>query len=267
MQHIDMSDAFKKMFNALSKEGICRHDEDKPLYKYVSIDTAKMIIGNGTIKFSTPEELNDNDLDVNLFDLGVTEETQKKILNKIIHKNVEPNLAKFLEYNLTKSNSKFNLPTEVFTKELEKGYLTERTKFGIFCLTNDNKNANMWKKYGENNKGVCLEFKFPSLYTKMFYTFTVNYVSELTPYKLFDEDGSVNSLSVNRWLFTKHDKYSYEKEVRMVTENRIGINPFVKEFLAGIHYGKLTSENDINDLEVLLQCGEYNIVNGKRIEY
>jgi hypothetical protein len=251
MQDIEISNGLKEMFENLSKEAIYRHDEDKPLFKYVSINTAKMIIGNGTLKFSTPEELNDNDLDITLLDFSVTVATKKKVFSKIIRKNLDPALAEFLEH-LTIPNSTTIIPDDEFVKMLSYGYLNERKKFGLLCLTTDNENDFMWEKYAENHRGVCMEFKFPTLYNKLFYTFTINYGST-KPFKYFNEDGSVNSLAVNRWLFTKDKIYSREKEVRLLSENNLGIHPFPKKNLIGIHFGKLTSEDDIID--------------GKRAEY
>lgn len=263
MNEINMSDGFKEMFDNLSKYNINRHDEDKPLYKYVSIETAKIIVGNGTIKFSTPLELNDNDLDVSLLDSNVDENIQNKIIIQILKKNLDPQFAAFMEAQL--QNPSINIPNDEFVREVIKGYESERNKFGIFCLTTDHKSEFMWNKYAEQGKGVCLEFQFPTLYSEQFYTFTVAYNSEFKPSKLFNEDGTVNSLSVNRWLFTKHRRYAPENEVRMVTEKLIGIHPFPRKFLTRIFYGPGTSEQDKITLERLLENGEYNFNHGTMI--
>jgi hypothetical protein len=261
MNEIEMNDDFEKMFDDLSKYNINRHDEDKPLYKYVSIETAKMIIGNGTIKFSTPFELKDNDLDISLIDLGVDENTQNKIITQIFKKNFDPQFAAYIERHL--QNPAINIPNDIFIRELIKGYENERNKFGIFCLTTDCKNDFMWNKYAENGKGVCLEFKFPNLFTKMSYTFTVAYDSEFKAGKLFNEDGTVNSLSINRWLYTKHERYAVENEIRMVSETLIGPTSFPRKFLTQILYGRATLEQDKKMLEKLLEIGGYTF-NSKR---
>lgn len=260
MNDIEMSDDFKNMFFELSKHNINRHDEDKPLYKYVTLETAQKIIGSGTIKFSTPFELKDNDLDVSLLEARVDEDTKKKILANVLKRNLNPQFAAFMEAQL--ENPAVNIPNDEFVSVLLKGFENERNRYGLFCATTDYRSEFMWNKYAEAGRGVCLEFKFPSLYTKMFYTFTVAYDSEFKPSKLFNEDGTVNSVSVNRWLFTKHSRYALESEVRMMTETSIGITPFPKEYLTGIFYGRETSDSDKNLLEGLLANGEYGLNKG-----
>ena len=268
MNQIEMSDDFRKMFEDLAKYGILRHDEDKPLYKYVSIDTAKKIIGNGTIKFSTPHELNDNDLDTSLLNPTVSEAEKIKITQEIIkkHSDLHPELNQYIdpEYGAFKlqqifTDLDFNLATL-------QGYEAQKKSVGIFCSTTNKTNKYMWEKYAESHTGVCLEFRFPTLFNKIFYTFTVTYDFEFNSGMLFNKDGSVNSLTINRWLFTKSKKYDIENEVRIITENSIGICPFPKKLLTGVIYGRDISDKDVFEIDELLARGGYLFKQGERVE-
>lgn len=254
-----MNDDFRIMFENLSKYGIVRHDEDKPLYKFVSIETAKIIISTGTIKFSTPKELNDNDLHSLFLNPSVSEENKNRITLDLIRKHdLYPNLKQYLdgEKGLSKLNEVFSL--EVFNNAIITSYEEQRQNIGIFCLTSDNSNVYMWNKYADNSKGVCLQFNFPHLFTKLFYTFTVAYNLELNSGMIFNEDTSVNSLTINRWFFTKSKRYEIEKEVRMVSDKNIGICPFPRKYLTGIQYGKNIATKDFNEIEKLLRQANYS---------
>lgn len=267
MNQIEMSDDFRKMFENLAKYGILRHDEDKPLYKYVSIDTAKKIIGDKTIKFSTPHELNDNDLDTSLLNPKVNREAKAKITIGLLKKHPNQNLVHYIENEMNTPNSKLLLTDEGFNAAIIQGYEEERKNVGIFCLTTNNTNDYMWEKYAENHRGVCIEFKFPCLFTSQFYTFTVSYDSKFDPETLFNDDLSVNSLAVNRWLCTKNKNYSIENEVRMIAEKHFGICSFPEQVLIGVYYGKRTSEEDIFELERLLEQGNYLFKKGKKLGF
>ena len=263
MNEIDMNAGFKKMFDNLVENGILRYDEEKPLYKYVSIGTAKLIIGTGTIKFSSPHDLDDNDLDVSLLDLTITPNVQNLITKNILRKNLNPGLVEILEKELDKPNSQVRIPPQEFIDNIINGYIEERKRYGVFCLTTDNRNGKMWQEYADNYNGVCLEFRFPNLFTKLYHTFTVAYNSNLKLGRLFNDDGTLNSLTVNKWLFTKNEKYANECEVRLLTENK-GIYPFPKRFLNNIYYGKDISLEDSNELERLLREGDYSFYKGEK---
>jgi len=251
MKAIEMGEDLCRMVDDLSKFNICRHDEGMPLYKYVSIETAKLIIGNGTIKFSTPKELDDNDLDLLLLDTSIDEEISRKMMAQILMKYLPAEIAHFY-LKLQLLNPAVGIPCDEVELMLKSGYDNERMNFGIFCLTTNTNSEHMWTRYADNHKGVCLEFKFPRLFTNIYYTFTVAY-SKIESRKLFNDDGTINSLSVNRWLFTKDQHYSIEKEVRMITETSIGLYRFPKHYLTNMIYGNRTSDLDKSILEELLK--------------
>lgn len=111
-------------------------------------------------------------------------------------------------------------------KEIEKHRQLEEQFKALFsvlrfaCFSKEMDNNPMWAHYGDNHKGVCLNFRFLSksdithtlLHDKFFLrTYPVNYNLNY---------GQINDLedldSAIKILFTKHPSWSYEKEVRFI---------------------------------------------------
>lgn len=88
MHALPLTPEQQQLIDELERFGIQRYDEDLPLYKYVTIETAKLILGNCTIKFSTPTELDDNDLEMDLLNANASEyhktETAKELVKEKI---------------------------------------------------------------------------------------------------------------------------------------------------------------------------------------
>lgn len=212
MNKIEMTQEERDLFDSLAEFNIERYDEELPLYKYVNIATAKKIL-KGTIKFSTPHELDDNDMDMSLFELNLTEEQKVARVEEMFQMSLKERNKRSLQ----KVYSKI-LPINIFSAKLSndvikqlilEGYEEQRKNVGIFCLTKRNDNREMWRSYADNDKGVCIEFKFPTLYNKLFYTFCVSYIKE-KPTNLFNDNMEQNNLAVHRWLFTKSKQYERE---------------------------------------------------------
>ena len=255
MNNIKMSSEIKSLFKKLERYGIRRHDEDLYLYKYVTIDTAKIILSTSTLKFSSPSQLRDNDCEMCLLNINQGKEYIKKYKRKAakiaLASQGMPTHDIYDFFRTEKGKEFINQVSEKQVVEsLIAGYEEQRSKIGLFCLTTSNDNSEMWEKYADNAKGVCIQYKFPSLFNKAFYSFTVNYDSEMKPLNLFDKQGSQLDLPLYRWLFTKRIDYKFENEIRLMSNlGEVGISAPIKEVFTGLFYGKNTLQSDIDDLE------------------
>ena len=250
------------LFAELAKHNIHRYDASKRLYKYVSVDTAKLIFGNGTLKFSTPVELDDFDFELGLLSKPLIEQ-QRKII-AFYFKQTNPGATANDVINYFKNGEGKGLMVNGFCQRMIKNsYGKLRDVYKIFCATTTPNNAEMWNnpKYGESGKGFCIEYQLPLICSK-YYTLKVYYDKDLKPFGTYDKKGNLNEVSVQRWYFTKKLKYKDEDEVRIFSDKfgayDRGIVPFPKEVFTGLYYGKNTSPNDRLELELLLKYGGYS---------
>ena len=149
-----------------------------------------------------------------------------------------------------------------------QSYEEQRKKIGLFCATTSSTNPDMWDKYAARGTGVCIQYKFPTLLNKGFYTLTVNYDAEMLGENLYDKNGEQMDFPLHRWMFTKRIKYAFENEIRLVSNyNILGISEPIKEVFTGIFYGKETSQADIDDLEKIIHTVGYTFDKGIKVVY
>jgi len=255
------------LFNALAKHNIHRYDASKKLYKYVSVKTAKLILGNGSLKFSTPKELDDNDFELALLS-NPPIEMRKKIIAFYFKKDNPNATEKDVNKYLNDGEGKKRILNDYCLRMVRNSYGILREKYAIFCATTSPNNSEMWnkEKYGDSGKGVCIEYHLP-LFTSNYYTLKVFYDKEFKPFGTYNKAGQLNEVSVQRWYFTKKFKYEFEDEVRVFTDKGSGLGLFKKEVFIGIFYGEHTSDPDILALELLLKNGGYSFDKGVKAEY
>lgn len=172
-------------------------------FKYMSFSTAKAVLTNGTLRWSTPGTLNDP-YDIQ-FDLAITADRAKL---------KEASLAKLWEvYKGERDVGKGNilgalvrtmglrvpdLSRDEFEREFGQGFeegfdrmmaslpginadvrrLMADSK--ILCLTTDPINTSMWAHYGELNRGAVLRFRSIAAFSSPFgMAKPVEYVDEL----------------------------------------------------------------------------------------
>lgn len=250
----------QKIFDYLEKHGIHRYHEDKPLYKYVTAATAKLILATHTIKFSTPLELNDNDLDISVLAPNIDEEQKAETITKIITNVTDylpPRLRNTIGSKKNVGDWARNFQNDMFRDIVLESYMQQRGKLGLFCLTDSAENDYMWNKYADGGKGICIEFKFPTLFNKVFYAFKVCYPDTIQSDNLFDENGVQRNEVIQRWICTKAKRYSEEREVRIISDN-IGICEMEdNSFITGIYQGKNTSKRTISKIEHILYKNGY----------
>ena len=252
------------LFDGLEAHNIKRWDDDLPLYKYVTADTAKIILSGHSLKFSTPGELKDNDMEMCLLNLNYPDSYLKKrkpeiFLTAAKHKHNLFNRKQVREYLRSKD---YQLEYTQFTDDFFKNSYDEfmyNPPLGIFCLTASNKNSMMWNKFAASETGFCIEYYFPSLFTAAHYGFMVNYDDEMKSFDYFDANGQIDNVAFHRCVFTKRKQYVDEQEIRVVTNfGAAGIVLYPLQFFTGIYATKHTLPDDIKAIEDILKQVGYS---------
>ena len=265
----------------LKKENIIPFDKLIPLYKYVDIPTAKLILAGSTIKYSTPKELNANDFDEQRFDVNCTndylEAMKRKAFVIVIMKRKSCDENRAVEYLNTDAEliREYNAyPNKKVYDFIESSYKYDAiNSAGLFCVTTSNIDKEMWEHYGKNdnnggdaNAGVCIEFSFPSLVNDEFMAFEVVYDKDNKPFQFSTVDGKRNNADIYKWAISKPEKYSFEKEIRLLLSDlRPGIKNIDKQIITAVYYGTETSQTDIQSVDDIIDKSGYSFKKGQKI--
>ena len=87
-----------------------------------------------------------------------------------------------------------------------------RTRIGISCFCKTETSDEMWSKYSDDHKGMCLQFDVledPELFTL---AQPVNYVDQLPVYNHF----TVRDELLNKVILSKTNDWKFEQEIRVV---------------------------------------------------
>jgi hypothetical protein len=281
MQNLQTTPYRTRLFTELAKHNIYQYDEEKYLYKYVVMETARRILGNHSMRFSTSIELKDNDLDSGLlyhnYPQKYIQQQQKKLFNDSLKEDFKDELQlhnrkarrNFLHTDPLGKAMKNKFNGNVIVDEHLKAFEDQKNTIGIFCATKSSDKKEMWEsKYADFEKGFCIEYKFPSLYNDVFNGFTVNYDDEMKPLNYLDRSGKQDNISIYRWLFTKKSSYKWEDEIRLISKkDKVGIYIVPIEMFAGLYYGKKTPPEHIEELELILKEGGYSFTKAIKAIY
>lgn len=271
MREMNMTPEQAKLFKELADHNIHRYDDRNNIYKYVDAETAKLILMDCSLKFSTPAELKDNDMELCLLNLNLNlkQLREKKItgLMNALMNNGGQTYKQAREFVKSKKGQEFliSMPTQDYKNILLQSYGSMHDVYRFFCATTSNCNPQMWENYAKNHTGVCIEYKFPTFFTSEYFAFKVYYDSEFKPFDFYDEKCKENLMSVYRWFYTKRERYKFEDEVRLVTSRKEEIFLFPQEIITGVYYGRETSQKDIEEIERLL-IG-YSFIRGQYAVY
>lgn len=216
-------------------------------YKYMSFNTAKIVLENQTLRWTTPATLNDPydiqiDLRVDFNREKVMEDALEKIwltytgaiacaegnrMKEVIDLFREklPGIPKkfFLE-RMTMGIKESFAVLDKNIGELNRFVRSALSTSKILCLTDSPTNQLMWAYYAESNKGVVLQFEQePGADSPYSTAKPVNYRAEIP--SLFTEDELSDFLAglivldqqekVNSLIYTKSDAWTHEREWRI----------------------------------------------------
>jgi len=186
------------------------------LYKFLSLDENKSPFGlknlneillNRRLYLSSPLYFNDiSDCRLRL-DFSGSEEDYMKMHKDIYarHFQVTPKEAK-------KKIRRINPSRKSTTDTLKKLIKNNVSDFGITCFTEYVSSPAQWAHYGDNHRGVAIEFKLDG-FSEEFPAIPVRYVNNPPKLNLIkDNYGSLYLMGG----YTKSDDWLYEKEWRII---------------------------------------------------
>ena len=236
------------------------HDREF-FYKYVSSHTAKAILRNGSVRWSSPRIFNDPfDVQVDLHLPFTEDEYVNAAMNQIIihhakgrSEPIKANNNTVILFNLLLDRMRSVVPglSEVqlkgeFLPSLREGHaraiaqLPEvhkeiRDLLGdicVFCISEIPDNLLMWSHYSDSHKGAVIKFKcLPEKDTALCAATQVKYQQDMPVWASLDEWINSNfggePLSKRKYLdsitATKSNAWKYEKEWRVISSFRTPI--------------------------------------------
>lgn len=138
----------------------------------------------------------------------------KKELIKIICSNKENN-----EYSEKKLNEEIN---QIGKKDIENINEIIINTNKMSCFSEIKYNAEMWNKYADNSKGICIEYDLITIDNKIKeIIYPINYTSTIDNKQMLNRIYKKSEYSLDFFLY-KSKKYEYEKEWRLLlTEDKI----------------------------------------------
>ena len=269
------------------------------LYKYMSANTAILVLKSQKLRWSCPSLFNDiNELQrMPVFKPSIKackDDYLKTLLNFAyeelpLAKPLSPD-SKFLVslMQMTKGQGidKDTLYRDLSSFELNLSSLednlykeTERYNNGdlrIICLSEDHNNEVMWAHYGDNHTGCMFEFKhIENLDTpfqmakKVTYTDRTPNLGSALDFLLYDERQELLAKTADAIYYTKTAKWEYEKEWRLMArchgeDKRFSDFEFYKEELMSVTFSARIAAEDLTDLVNLItthfpQCKMYRV--------
>ncbi|PPE16887.1 DUF2971 domain-containing protein [Escherichia coli] len=222
-------------------------------YKYVGAETAKVIIQNSTLRFTSPVNFNDP------FDYfpAVQEEGFRKFTRRI-NDEIGDGVKRY------KTNHR---ETSKHLQSLRSGEFRDlyTRNMSISCFSKSPFILPMWAHYADNHEGCVIEFEFISdsplvveylslgisELSQILISFEVNYSEERPP--LFDENGRTDGPNTGfHACLTKAKEWEYEQEMRVVTKQPEGIYPFERSQMTGLYFGMKIDKKDKADLSRII---------------
>lgn len=189
------------------------------IYKYVSIDGAKSILKNNSIKLTPPNEFNDPfellgekiiGFDLNSAKNAVKQLPIDDIINSLNHPEEYKSILRAAnKAHIVPENIRKNITSEDSALEYLKFIVDALSKsIGIVCLTKNNKNVLMWSHYADQHKGAVIGFDGNKLSNKIF---KVNYGLSRVKIKYGQLNNPENVLPL---FLRKSIDWEYEDEYR-----------------------------------------------------
>ncbi|MBR2277903.1 MAG: DUF2971 domain-containing protein [Eubacterium sp.] len=228
-----------------------------PLFKYYpNVNYAKDALINNRIhleKLSSYNDIYDGTYIVDEEKLLQNKASVETICNTLKEKSqtmVHPIIDSFRDQVMLNKNTSYQdffdyaegfLPKEYITylyfQCLQEGF-SDKSVWGtarVSCFSEIKDSLLMWAYYGNNHKGVCLEFK-PNTNNRCFqFCQKVQY----TPNFFSNKDD-------NGLYFRKSTEWQHEQEWRMVLESHMEY--FTSTFVDAIYIGVRTPKKEVNDL-------------------
>lgn len=218
-------------------------------YKYVSVEVAKIILTESTLKFSNPVKFNDP------FDYHPY--VPDKGLSKFIRRINNTVGNGFKQYRTNHHHTQKHL------QDLRKGEFRETyTKnMSISCFSKSPYILPMWAHYANNHEGCVIEFNYKNDkdFIESYFSLGIGQLSSiLLPLDviyskdrppLFDKEGKTDTSNTGfNACLTKAKEWEYEQEMRVITLQPEGIYSFDRTQITGIYFGMRTDSKHKKNL-------------------
>jgi len=275
------SDQKLLLIKILHECGLQVHNHTKPLYKYLSVDSAKAVLTNCTLKYSSPLKFNDPyEFNSNLVDFTGTKSEIKNYYYRL--------LTDYTWHGKVLSKSEKKTILNILLRDYSLGSLIETVKMAfdigkqdslVLCLSEINNNTLMWSHYADKHSGICLGIRMPEMNNLWdILTLKILYSDKFEKYKYLSQNENEKRKAYLRYIYTKSSHWSYEKEVRVYFQNDINahvpweprkkllpvkdLSSFIEiqpEQFCEIYYGLATKQTDIDSIETILREKEYKL--------
>src|SRR5574344_895982 len=190
---------------------------ENEIYKYVTANTAKIVLRNLTIRFSSPETFNDPyDSCPPCRIKNVTHRDLRNWLEILRGKTNNDNEIDMLMSSINKYSQ--DEVTNIIYKSLKEFRTKLNRGSRILSLTSNNKNILMWSHYTESHSGIVIGFD--RIKQPFRSAIPVDYVNEP---RLVESKNliTVNSISAlesefKKLFLTKYKSWCYENEFRKI---------------------------------------------------
>lgn len=262
------------------------HDRTS-FYKYMPASTAKILVDNNTLRWSSPSLFNDpfdvpRELSFGITPAQIIEALGRRCLSLLENppentSDLEPNLKTIVDtinhgidlrlrtkmHAELKQSAETYRPTGASLEALRQLWRTLVPNFRILCLTESPDHSAMWFHYADQYRGAVLEFACSDeLDSAWLMAKPVTYPT-VKP-EIYEADGWAKILTMRHDLaintiyhtatYTKSPDWSYEKEWRLASLKRGNETGLYSDYkfdpreLLSVYLGPLISQNDKDSL-------------------
>lgn len=224
------------------------------LYKYRDWNNSfhKKVLLNNSLYLASPKTFED------IFDCNVPEKfpTKGELYDFFLAKSKKDN-----PYGKRQEDRRFARYWSVYSplanpsqlKKMIENFNQEfNDRFGVLSLTANCHNDDMWKKYSNEHKGVCIGFDTKLLFECIGGGGEVQYVDSLPTIDFVNDDFRTKHI---KNIFCKEKKWEFEQEYRLhkmwkenITDNERNIK-LSNECIVEILLGKSMSEEDKDEVK------------------
>jgi len=132
--------------------------------------------------------------------------------------------------------------------DFEKNFmevLNFKEEIGVYCLSKDFLNEQLWAYYAGSYSGYCIEYDLEKLIDKeqnfdFQYKFEIDYTDNV-PTLSIDDLSNLQNGFIKKMFATKKSAWKHEEEIRLIFDN-FGVKKFHPSAITGIYFGIKTPE-------------------------
>ncbi|UXS98927.1 DUF2971 domain-containing protein [Agrobacterium tumefaciens] len=267
-------------------------------FKYMSTETAKIVLRDRTLRWSKGKALNDPndlqfDLRLNLDRRAFEEQLVVAVLENAKSPNPTADVQRIMRsisgvsplLKIKALRSLIEDGSRLYFKQMRDRWDSVRKQSRTFnedvkilSLTTSPLNTLMWSHYADNARGVAVRLRNNDLHSCWSEARPINYVSEIPPVftteELVEHCAGIKPIDGKRQfsmlLFTKSAYWAYEQEWRIAGKGRdtskdVEDLPFLVNEVDGMIFGPNTTESDKSEIiEITKQYPQIDFAEAKR---